>query len=149
MSSRLGAMAHALTGGRAAAEDALCNYQAHMSKDIVETGSSVEVTLVLKTVEPCFCVGGRFVPETAISATANSRDCGLVYDDGAGGTPVALATLLDGTATATTAGQVNELAGALTTVEIPVGSRIYMNLTHNGSGAAWDETAFEVDLERA
>jgi len=142
-------MAHTVTGGRAAAEDGLCNYQARNSKDITETGAGVEVTIVAKTKEACFCTGGRFIPETGITAAAISRDCQLEYDDGAGGTPVVLATLWDGTASTSVSGQVSELAGVLATVEIPVGSRIYANCTHNSTGVAWDETAFEVDLERA
>jgi hypothetical protein len=149
MAARLGAMAHTLTGGRAAAEDALCNYQACNSKDITETAATVEVTLVAKTVEACFAVGGRFVPETGITAAANSRDLQLEYDDGAGGAPTTLATLWDGTASTSLAGKVNELAGVKSTTEIPAGSRIYANCTHNGTGIAWDETMFEVDLERA
>lgn len=152
MAARIAAHAHAVTGGRAAGEDALCNYQGVNSKDITELTGTLEITLVHKTREACFISGGRFVPETAMTAHANSRDLIIEYDDGAGGSAVALCTEWIGIVsggTDTVAGQVNEMTGVLSTVEIPAGSRIYFKSTHNGTGIAWDETSFEADLERA
>lgn len=94
-----------------------------------------EITLIPSTLAAAKTTAANLSIVTTVDATANSRDYQLFYDDGAGGTPVALSSELVGTATAVTAAVRNPLT-ITAGVTIPAGSRVYLNSTHNGCGVA-------------
>jgi hypothetical protein len=103
---------------------------------LAATGTQ-EVTLCQKTKAPLRILEGSFAVLATSAADANSRDAQLKYDDGAGGTAVALSSLYDGTAVAMT----QDVRNALTItagVIVPTGSRIYIESTANGCGFALD-----------
>lgn len=98
---------------------------------------TIEVTLIDNVIEQSTVTSASFHVLATVAAGANSRDMQLFYDDGVGGGNTSLSSLYDGTATAFTTGVRNSLT-ITAGVRIPAGSRVFMESTHNGTGAAID-----------
>lgn len=113
--------------------------RAQVSVQLAATGT-VEVTLWSSTPFDAELQSANLSIAATQAANAASRDYQLFYDDGAGGSATAITAELDGTATAVTAA-VNNALTVTPNVTIPAGSRVYLNTTHNGAGAAADITA--------
>ncbi len=100
-----------------------------------------------KVEEACSVLACKFVPTSTVAANANSLSCALRKHDGAGGAATALSTTFDGTALGVTAQQETSLAGLDETDTAAVGNWLELNVTVNGTGAAWGVTTFDIELQ--
>lgn len=143
MKARLASFASQEGTGSVDLDYALRNHTVQSAEDVTAAGK--EVTLVNVTKFAANVVSASFCPETGVVGAGASLSARLFHDDGAGGGPVALCTLWNGVTETSVDGQVSAFAGMLVGVDIPLGSRIYVDVTVNGAGAAWDETGFELE----
>lgn len=113
----------------------LTYHYASQAAEFASAQGTTEITIVPYTALPANIVNGFIMIAATQAANASSSDYQLFYDDGAGGTPVALSADYDGTATAVTQEVRNAfvISAALQRVLIPAGSRIYVNSTGNGT----------------
>ena len=110
------------------------------------TNAAVQITLVGKTPYLSKITDGHFTPETGVTADGASLDAQLFYDDGAGAGATALSALLDGTTVTTVSNQRTDFPTLVVAASIPVGSRIYVDITVNAGGDVWDDTHFEAEI---
>ena len=144
MKARLASFASQEATGSSDLDYALRHHTVRATEDV--PNGAKEVTLVNVTKYLANVTSASFIPETGVAANAASLSAELFHDDGAGGAPVSLSTAWDGTALTSVSGQVSAMVVTPATA-IPVGSRIYVDITVNAGGDVWDETGFELEYE--
>ena len=143
---RLGVLVVDTTTGMADVVEVLRDTFPCVTADI--TNAAVEITIVNNLERPARLRAASWIPETTVGAAANQLGFQIVYDDGAGGAPVALTNLYSPVAAGTTA--YTRLAfvqtAAMQVILIPAGSRIYVDVTVIAGGAAYNDTSFQANL---
>jgi len=153
VAARIAALAHTVTGGKAAADAAVRGYKQGVCCEVDQDtyGADFEIVIVNDVQEACFITEAHLSTDLGQTKHAtNSVDITLYKDDGAGGAAVALATAYNGTATDLTAKQRYAFTGVTNTVEIAAGSRIYALVeTNGGTPVTMGMCTIEVDLMKA
>jgi hypothetical protein len=112
---------------------------------LAAASDALEINLISATPAAGKLVSANIGIQVTQAAAANSHDYRIYYDDGAGGSAVALTSLYDGSATAVTANVLNAFT-VTAGVAIPAGSRVYVVTAKSGCGAAAN-LQFEATLE--
>lgn len=113
----------------------LCRETFSMGRQCAASEPTHELTLVGSTKFASRLIDAQVTIDITEAKSATSRSYALFYDDGAGGTEVAIATEYDGTAAAVTQAVVNDIT-VTAGVDIPAGSRIYVRSTEESTGNA-------------